>query len=125
MLSFINKGDFKKTFDFFERSEKLSKTDLLHYFGRRGVEALQNSTPEDSGITATSWYYTVTKTSSGYKITWRNSNIHNGQLIAVLIQYGHGTGTGGFVAGRDYINPAMKPVFDEMSEIIGKEITKA
>lgn len=125
MLSFTNKGGFKKTFKFFERSEKISRAEFLDVYGRKGVEALRSVTPERSGATANSWYYTVSKSLSGYKLTWRNSNIEKGENIAILIQYGHGTGTGGYVQGRDYINPAIRPIFDEMAEILGKEIREA
>lgn len=125
MLSFTNKGNFEKTFKFFERSEKISRAEFLDVYGQKGVDALQRMTPEESGATANSWYYTVSKSSSGYKLTWRNSNIVKGENIAILIQYGHGTGTGGYVQGRDYINPAIRPIFDEMAEILGKEISEA
>ena len=120
MIEFSHKGNFEKTFEFFEKSEKISRMDILHACGRKGVEALRSSTPVDSGETANSWYYTVSKTNSGYKITWRNSHIEKGQSIAILLQYGHGTGTGGYVQGRDYINPAIQPIFDLMAQTIDK-----
>ena len=122
MIEFSHKGNFEKTFRFFEKSEKISRMDILNACGRRGVEALSSATPVDTGNTAGSWYYTISRTGGGYKITWRNSNIHKGQLIAVLLQYGHGTGTGGYVQGRDYINPAIRPIFDLMAQTIGKEL---
>ena len=125
MIEFVHKGNFDKTFKFFERSENISRMDILNAYGRQGVAALRSATPVDSGETANSWYYTISKTNSGYKITWRNSNIHKGRLIAILIQYGHGTGTGGYIQGRDYINPAIRPVFDNMSKTIVKEISKS
>ena len=125
MITFTQKGNFEKTFRFFERSEKISRKEILNAYGRKGVEALKNATPIDSGETANSWYYTISKTNSGYKITWRNSNINKGNLIAILIQYGHGTGTGGYVQGIDYINPAIRPVFELMSQSIGKEISES
>ena len=125
MITFTQKGNFEKTFRFFERSEKISRKDILNAYGQKGVEALSSATPIDSGETAGSWYYTISKTNSGYKITWRNSHINKGNLIAILIQYGHGTGTGGYVQGKDYINPAIRPVFELMSQTIGKEISES
>ncbi len=122
MIEFTHKGNFEKTFKFFEKSEKISRMDILNACGQKGVAALSSATPVDSGETAGSWYYTISKTGQGYKITWRNSHIEKGQLIAILLQYGHGTGTGGYVQGRDYINPAIRPVFDAMALAIGKEI---
>ena len=122
MIEFTHKGNFEKTFNFFEKSEKISRMDILNACGQKGVAALSSATPVDSGETSGSWYYTISKTGQGYKITWRNSHIEKGQLIAILLQYGHGTGTGGYVQGRDYINPAIRPVFDAMALAIGKEI---
>lgn len=125
MITFTQKGDFEKTFKFFKKATGISKKEVLNAYGIMGVDALRNATPVDSGATANGWYYTVSKTKTGYKITWRNSNINKGVPIAILIQYGHGTGTGGYVQGRDYINPAIQPVFDEMSNSIRKELSEA
>lgn len=122
MIEFVQKGDFEKTFKFFEKSEKISRGDILNAIGEKGVAALRSATPVDSGATASSWYYTVSKTSKGYKVTWRNSHSNRGIPIAILIQYGHGTGTGGYVQGRDFINPAIRPIFDSMAETIGREM---
>ena len=122
MISFEQKGDFKKTFKFLKKAEGISKKDVLKAYGEIGVLALKNATPVESGKTASSWYYTISKTNKGYKITWRNSNINKGSQIAILIQYGHATKNGGFVQGVDYINPALRPVFEKMSSDIYKEL---
>ena len=124
MLSFTQKGNFEKTFEFLEKAEKISREDVLNAYGEMGVAALRNATPIDSGETASGWYYTVSKTKNGYKLTWRNSNINDGKIIAILLQYGHGTGTGGYVRGVDYVNPALKPIFDDFAQAIGKELSE-
>lgn len=125
MITFTQKGDFDKTFKFLKKAEGITKKDVLNAYGVMGVAALRSATPVDSGATASGWYYTISKTSKGYKITWRNSNINQGIPIAILIQYGHGTGTGGYVQGRDFINPAIRPVFDGFSNKIGKELSES
>lgn len=125
MITFTQKGDFDKTFKFLKKAEGITKKDVLNAYGVMGVAALRSATPVDSGATANGWYYTISKTNKGYKITWRNSNINQGVPIAILIQYGHGTGTGGYVQGRDYINPAIRPVFDGFSNKIGKELSES
>lgn len=89
-----------------------------------GVDALNSATPKDTGLTASSWYYEIEKTSTGVTIAFYNSNIQNGIPIAIILQYGHGTGTGGWVQGRDYINPAIQPIFDEIAEKAWREVTK-
>lgn len=99
--------------------------DALNRYGQEGVVALSAATPVDSGKTASSWDYKISVSGSATKITWTNSNINQDVNIAVIIQYGHGTGTGGYVQGRDYINPAMRPVFDKIAEEIWKEVTSA
>jgi hypothetical protein len=98
--------------------------EALEKWGVRGVDALSNATPEDTGETAKSWRYRIRVDRVGYTIEWYNTNIVNGKPIAILIQYGHATGTGGYVVGRDYINPAMRPIFDEMADELWKEVTK-
>ena len=94
----------------------------LDQYGRRGVDALSAATPSDTGTTAASWSYDIQETSSGVTINWYNSNINDGVNIAIIIQYGHGTGTGGYVQGRDYINPALQPLFDQMSEAVRRVV---
>lgn len=97
----------------------------LEQYGADGVLALQAFTPELTGLTATSWYYKIADTHSNYIITWGNDNINHGFPIAIGLQYGHGTGTGGYVVGRDYINPAIRPVFDAIADKVWKAVTSA
>ena len=125
MITFRHKGDFSKTAKFLERAKHAVRLSDLDRFGREGVAALASATPVDSGLTARSWYYEIVYTKSGAKITFNNSNIQNGVPIAIILQYGHGTGTGGWVEGRDYINPAIQPVFDRIADDAWREVTKA
>lgn len=97
--------------------------DILDLYGARGVEALRAATPVDTSKTANSWDYRKVKTNTGYALEFHNSNVNNYVNIAIILQYGHGTGTGGYVAGRDYINPAVKPVFDQIADALTKEIS--
>lgn len=124
MIRFTQKGDFSKLNSFLQKSLRLSHSSVLDKYGKMGVEALRQATPVETGKTAASWYYTIESTASGFKITWSNNNFNKGVPIAIIIQYGHGTGTGGWVEGRDYINPALRPIFDQMSEELWKEATK-
>lgn len=96
----------------------------LNVYGKMGVDALQNSTPVDSGLTAMSWDYKIEKVSNGVRLSWFNTNVQNGYNIALLIQYGHGTTSGGYVSGRDYINPALKPIFNEIEKLVISEVQK-
>lgn len=124
MITFKQTGDFSKTRKYLRRMNHLSLDQLLRQYGQEGVDALKRATPKDTGVTAASWYYDIIKTESTIKIIWKNSNIVNGVPIAVVIQYGHATRNGGYVQGRDYINPAIQPVFDKISESIRKELTR-
>lgn len=124
MITFAHKGDFSKTRKFFERIKEAVQLGILDKYGRKGVEALKEATPVDTGETAASWYYTIEHDKAGSRIYWSNSNIENGYHIAILLQYGHGTGTGGYVQGTDYINPAITPVFEDLADAAWKEITK-
>ena len=123
MFEIIHKGSFSKTEDFLKKVKEKDLYKNLDQYGKLGVEALRESTPIDSGITADSWSYEITYDHGTPTITWINSNTNKGENIAILIQYGHGTGTGGYVHGRDYINPAMQPLFDQIAEDIWKEVT--
>ena len=125
MITFRHKGDFTKTTRFLERAKHAVRRANLDRFGREGVAALASATPVDSGLTATSWYYEITYTKSGAKIAFYNSNIQNGVPIAIILQYGHGTGTRGWVEGRDYINPAIQPIFDRIVDEAWREVTRA
>ena len=122
MISVRVKGDFKKLNRFFEKVEEAVHLGDLDRFGKEGVEALQSMTPVDTGKTSESWYYKIVRSSGSVKIQFFNSNVQNGVPIAVILQMGHGTGTGGWVEGRDYINPAIQPVFDRILEYAWKEV---
>ena len=125
MISFRQKGDFSKLNRFLERAKEAARLSILDKYGREGVAALSSATPVDSGETASSWYYEIKHNNGSASITFNNSNINNGVPIAIILQYGHGTGTGGWVEGRDYINPAIQPIFDKIAEDVWKEVTKS
>ena len=124
MISFRQKGDFSKLTNFLEKAKEAVKLGNLDKYGREGVAALASATPIDSGLTADSWYYKITNENGSASITFYNSNIQNGCPIAIILQYGHGTNNGGWVEGRDYINPAIQPIFDEIAENAWREVTK-
>lgn len=123
MISFRHKGDFSKSMRFLERAKNVVKLGDLDKYGRAGVAALASATPVDSGETANSWYYEIVRTKDSVTIEFHNSNIQNGVPIAIILQYGHGTGTGGWVQGRDYINPAIRPIFDSIADGAWREVT--
>ena len=124
MISFRQKGDFSKLTRFLEKAKETVKIGDLDRYGREGVAALESATPIDSGLTASSWYYEIEHKDGSVSISFHNSNIQNGVPIAIILQYGHGTGTGGWVEGRDYINPAIQPIFDKIADNAWKEVTK-
>ena len=124
MISFRQKGDFSKLTRFLERAKESVKIGDLDKYGREGVVALSSATPIDSGKTANSWSYEITNKDGSVTITFNNSNIQNGVPIAIILQYGHGTRNGGWVQGRNYINPAIQPVFDEIVDKAWREVTK-
>lgn len=124
MISFRHKGDFSKVTRYFEKLKENAKLSVLDKYGREGVAALMSATPVESGLTASSWGYEIEESSGLAKITFTNSNINKSVPIAIILQYGHGTGTGGWVQGRDYINPAIQPIFDKMAEEAWREVTK-
>ena len=117
-------GYLSKTFKFLNRLQNKEYLNILAEYGKRGVDALREATPKDSGKTADSWYYEITQDRNQTTIEWCNSNMNDGVSIALILQYGHGTGTGGYVKGTDYINPAMKAIFDDMANECWKEVTK-
>lgn len=123
MISFRHKGDFSKLTSYFERLKNITRTSILDRYGRKGVSALASATPVESGATANAWYYEVNQTKNSASISFYNSNVNKGVCIAIILQYGHGTGTGGYVQGRDYINPAIQPVFDQITEDVWREVT--
>lgn len=124
MISFRQQGDFSKLTSFLEKAKELFNVGILDKYGRKGVEALAAATPIDSGETASSWYYRIENRGGSAAIVFCNSHIQNGVSIAIILQYGHGTRNGGWVEGRDYINPALQPIFDELANEAWKEATK-
>ena len=124
MIGFRNKGDFSKTQSYFQKVREAAQVQILEKYGNEGVAALASATPVRTGLTATSWYYRIERSGSKIKLIFLNSNVNKGVQIAVILQMGHGTGTGGWVEGRDYINPAIQPVFDNIVDAAWKEVTK-
>lgn len=123
MIKVTSRGEFRKTRDFLNKMLRRDIFSDLDRYGKLGVAALRASTPIDSGKTAAAWEYRIIKTPH-IRIEWYNTNHAAGTSVAILIQYGHGTGSGGWVQGRDYINPAMRPLFDQIAEDIGKKVRK-
>lgn len=124
-MTFSLSGSTSRTQRFLQTIGSANLFSGLDSLGQRGVNALRSVTPTDSGLTAASWGYEVEIKNGQAKITWFNTNTVNGVNIAIILQYGHGTGTGGYVSGRDYINPALKPVFDEIANEVWKKVTSA
>lgn len=124
MISFRQKGDFSKLNRYFERVREAARVGVLDKYGREGVAALASATPVETGKTASSWYYEIKRQNRSVSLEFYNSNIIQGVPIAIILQYGHGTGTGGYVQGRDYINPAIQPLFDKIANDAWKEVTK-
>lgn len=124
MISFRQKGDFSKMSRFMERVGNVVRLGDLDKYGREGVAALASATPVDSGLTASSWGYRIVRKKESVTIEFYNKNIQNGVPIAIILQYGHGTGTGGWVEGKDYINPSIQPVFDRIVNNAWREVTK-
>ena len=124
-IVFSQKGDFSKFDSFAEKILDAAQLSKLDKYGRKGCDLLSIYTPVDTGTTANSWYYTIERRGPGVALNFHNSNIVNGQPIAILLQYGHGTGGGGYVVGVDYINPALKPIFENVLEECWKEVMMA
>lgn len=124
MITFRQKGDFSKLTRYLERLKEVVKIGDLDKYGREGVAALSSATPIDTGKTASLWYYEIENKNGSATISFYNSNVNKGENIAILIQYGHGLSGGGYVQGRDYINPAIQPIFDKIAENAWKEVTK-
>lgn len=123
MIRFNQKGDFSKTEKFLKKSFGRNYKAILEKYGEIGVQQLKYNTPMDSGVTAVSWYYVIEQRSeSSISITWCNDNVNRGVNIAVILQYGHATRNGGWVEGKDYINPALKPVFDSIAQAAWREV---
>lgn len=123
MVTFKHVGNFNRMERFLNQLRGAKYLNILEKYGQEGVRALSSATPVDSGKTASSWTYKIERTPSRTIISWLNTNVHEGANIAILLQYGHGTGTGGFVQGRDYINPAMQPIFDAIAKEAWREVT--
>lgn len=124
MITFRQKGDFSKLNKFLERIKEVVKIGDLDRYGREGVNALSSATPKDSSNTANSWYYKIERQNGRVSIGFYNSNVNKGVPIAIILQYGHGTRNGGWVEGRDYINPSIQPLFDKIAEDAWKEVKK-
>ena len=122
IISFRHRGNFNKTEKFFNRLLGREYLNILDHYGQMGVDALSSATPVDTGKTASSWFYEIERSGGGISISWHNDNINQSVNIAVILQFGHGTGTGGYVQGRDYINPAIRPVFDKIADESWKEV---
>jgi hypothetical protein len=125
MISFSSSGSFANMERFLAKVQSGQIFAALSQYARTGVAALASATPMDSGTTANSWTYEIELSGASCQITWINTNVVGGKPLAIMLQYGHGTGTGGYVAGRDYINPAIRPVFDRIADAVWKEVTSA
>ena len=124
MIRIIQRGDFSKVTGWLEHVKEGFNRGILDKYGKMGVEALKNATPVDTGLTASSWYYELSHEDGLATIEFHNSNVNKHVNIAIILQYGHGTGTGGWVEGRDYINPALQPIFDQLAEEAWKEVSR-
>ena len=124
MINIRQKGDFKNLSSFLEKTKEKLNLGLLDKYGREGVAALQAATPKDTGKTSESWYYKIERKNGSVSLTFHNSNQNTGVPIAIILQYGHATGNGGYVEGVDYINPALRPIFDKIAEEAWKEVKK-
>lgn len=125
MLTIVDSGSFKKLQSFLNSASKADIMSVLRSYGQEGVNALAAMTPSESGLTAHSWGYEVDQRAGAYYISWTNTDIENGFPVAIMLQYGYGTGTGGYIQGRDYINPAIRPVFDKIADKAWKAVTSA
>lgn len=123
MIKIRHKGDFSKLTNFLVKSKEAIRRVDLDKYGREGVAALVSATPVDTGLTAKSWYYEIIRTKDSAKLVFNNSNVQNGVPIAIILHYGHGTNNGGWVEGRDYIEPAIQPIFDKIANEAWREVT--
>lgn len=124
-ISIVSKGDLKNTERFLRKVQKLDIRGVLEAGAQQGVKALAAATPIDSGVAKDSWNYEISSNAGGSRITWTNSDVENGFPVIIALQYGHGTGTGGYVEGRDFINPTMRPIFDDIANKVWKAVTSA
>ena len=125
MLSFESRGNFNNTERFLKKMSRVEIAAALKSLAQEGVRALSAATPRDSGLAASSWGFEITRSRTTSSITWTNSDVENGFPVAIMLQYGHATGTGGWVKGYDYINPAMRPIFDKIADEAWKVVTSA
>lgn len=125
MISISSRGDFRRTIKSIQRMSEAEIFSALDSYGQRGVSALAAATPQDSGRAAASWDYSVKRSKTSWSIIWTNNDIENGFPVVIGLQYGHGTGTGGWVPGQDFINPAIRPIFDQISQDVWKAVTSA
>lgn len=125
MIEIESEGSFDRTDSFLNRLLRRDILTVLNRYGEQGVVALSNATPVRTGLTADSWYYETFKSGDSYSIVWKNSNVVAGRPVVILLQYGHGTGTGGYVKGYDFINPAIRPIFDKIADSVWREVTSA
>lgn len=125
MFSVSSSGSFNRTIGFLTKVQAIDLVAIVTPFAQQGVAALESATPVDSGLAAHSWGYEISKSGGGITIAWTNNDVENGFPVAIMLQYGHGTGTGGYVRGQDYINPAIRPIFDKIAEEVWKAVTSA
>ena len=123
MITITTTGSFKSTQDFLDHVHSLNILSILASCGQMGVSALSSATPIETGLAENSWGFTVSKSGGMYELAWTNSDVENGFPVVIMLQMGHGTGTGGYVQGRDFINPAIRPVFDKIADIVWKAVT--
>lgn len=124
MVTFKHRGNFDRTYAFLVRARKLKLDSIIKQYAEEGVTALRTATPKDTGISAESWKYEIVHKRSGFSIYWTNDHVTDtGVPVVILLQYGHGTGTGGYVEGQDFINPAIRPIFDKISQNLWKEVS--
>lgn len=124
MIKMKVKGNWRRTDTLFQRIAEVFKMGILDKYGRAGVQALSSATPVNTGRCASSWYYVIKRKKNGFSLVFCNSDVENDALVAVLIQYGHATKNGGWVEGIDYINPTIRPLFDQMAQDLWKEVSK-
>ena len=122
IISFKHRGKFKRTDEFFSKALNCDYQSILTVYGEKGVSALRSATPHDSGRTADAWGYLVEQKNGKWRLTFTNDNIVNGVNIASILNYGHGTAKGAYVAGRNYIEPALRPIFDKLADDVWKEV---
>lgn len=124
MITITQKGSFNRTERYLNRLKHAKASAILQKYGSLGVAALSNATPVESGLTSASWTYSIVQRPGYYSIRWHNTHVERGIPIAVILQYGHGTGTGGYVQGRDYIMPAIRPIFNQILAEVMKEVNR-